>query len=298
MPSFVEIYDPKKRNEIIEQHIQMRKKQKNKDQEEHEELEKLEENRVEIFKPILDSNKKLQEEIIDEKNKIVETLNTFKNLKMSGERSLSEEKQLTIEPNKQAVSSPKTITVSNLIATYLQDDKDKSNAGYSLRYDKNNKSYTIGNKTVKFENNNIKINNVDYEATEGLMELLTKKSPNLVLISDYEKKSYQQILLCSDACYQGFDKNAPNKRLNSDPSDKWKFIREHYFTKSTSSVAEKSVTGSSIDFLPSNVNSLIDMLRLSIGSYKAGNKNEYNKIHRILDELKWILWIHNLIFKN
>ncbi|CAP33455.1 Protein CBG15089 [Caenorhabditis briggsae] len=199
-------------------------------------------------------------------------------------RGIEAPQQLELESEK--TKSPRAaITVSKIIASYLQDDKEKSNAGYSLRYNKDSNQYTIGNKVVKFENNNIKINNVDYEATEGLMELLTKKSPNLVLISDYEKKSYQQILLCSDACYQGFDKNAPNKRFNSDPSDKWKFIREHYFIKSISSVSEKSVTGSSVDFLPSNVNSLIDMLRLSIGSYKAGNKNEYNKIHRILDEL-------------
>ena len=27
------------------------------------------------------------------------------------------------------------------------------------------------------------------------------------------------------------------------------------------------------------------MLQLSIGSYQAGNKNEFNKIHSILDEL-------------
>lgn len=49
--------------------IKMRKKQKNRDNEEHEELVKLEDNRVEIFKPILDSNKKIQTELKDEKKR-------------------------------------------------------------------------------------------------------------------------------------------------------------------------------------------------------------------------------------
>uniref|UniRef100_A0A1I7WHU1 Transcriptional regulator n=1 Tax=Heterorhabditis bacteriophora TaxID=37862 RepID=A0A1I7WHU1_HETBA len=41
----------------------------------------------------------------------------------------------------------------------------------------------------------------------------------------------------------------------------------------------------SIDFLPSNPNSLLEMLQLSAESYQAGNENGFNKIHRILDEL-------------
>uniref|UniRef100_A0A8R1ERZ2 DUF8207 domain-containing protein n=1 Tax=Caenorhabditis japonica TaxID=281687 RepID=A0A8R1ERZ2_CAEJA len=111
------------------------------------------------------------------------------------------------------------------------------------------------------------------------MELLTKKSPNLRKVQSDDTENYREILVCSNALYQGFD--TTSKRYNADSSDKWKFIKDKYFVAK----ANTTVDGSSISFIPSNVDSLIDSLRLSIGSFQAGNKSEYNKIHAILDEL-------------
>ena len=167
-------------------------------------VENLEEHRVDIFKPILESNKKLQNEIIDEKNKIVETLNSFKD-----SNSLTKPKAITlnqtsspplkeIDTNSSKVDT--TITVSNLFASYLQDNSDKSNAGYSLRFDKNEKKYTIGNKDIFFDQNTIQINNVVYTATLGLLELLTKKSLNLKKIKDDDTQNYREILVRSLPC--------------------------------------------------------------------------------------------------
>ncbi|CAO4378149.1 unnamed protein product [Caenorhabditis nigoni] len=163
------------------------------------------------------------------------------------------------------------------------DGSDRSNAGYSIKYNKDEKKYTIGNKYISFDQNIIKVNSDEYTATEGLMELLTKKSPNLKMVSAEDTKNYQTILLCSNGLYQGFDKNS--KRYNSDASDKWAFIKANYSVTKTPAAASGSSQGSSITFMPSNTNSLIDSLRLSVGSYQAGNKDEYNKIHAILDKL-------------
>lgn len=303
--SFIDIYDPKKRNEIVEKHIQMRKKQKNRDNEEHEERVKLEHNRVELFKPILESNMKIHTELVDEKKKLMETLNSFKNIKI-------EEPEIDNEKDQSIDISDSNISNSDIINPYLQSKIDISNAGYSIRFDKINNKYTLGNKEITFDNNTITINETDYDATEGLIQLLIKKSPDTIIIHDYDIKTYKNMLLCSDALYQGFDKNIRGAKLNSDSSKKWKFIKEHIllpisgsiipsiistripaptvFTSSISSTnsdipSTSAKTGSSIDFLPSDPNSLIDLLRLSIGSYKAGNKDEFNKINIILDEL-------------
>ena len=295
MSKFIEIYDPKKRNEIIKNYLQNRKEHKDKNLQERSDLENVEEHRVEIFKPILESNKKLQEEIIDEKNKIVATLNSFKDSRKLNPQTPSPMKQLPIS-NKTTDNSPNSIKVSNLIASYLQDLRDKSNAGYSIRFNNETKGYTIGNKEVEFDDNIIQINGVVYTASEGLMELLTKKSPNLNKIQKEDTQNYREILLCSNALYHGFDDTT--KRYNADASDKWKFIKANFITKTPSNTPRTSQPtqqtsqgsstlsqGSSISFIPSNTNSLIDSLRLSVGSYQAGNKSEFNKIHAILDEL-------------
>ena len=77
--------------------------------------------------------------------------------------------------------------MSNLIANYLHDSTNKSNAGYSIKYHPENNAYTIGNKIVVIGNNNLKIDGVVYNATSGLMELLLKKSPNLNIVSESDK---------------------------------------------------------------------------------------------------------------
>uniref|UniRef100_A0A1I7XMB8 Type III effector n=1 Tax=Heterorhabditis bacteriophora TaxID=37862 RepID=A0A1I7XMB8_HETBA len=184
------------------------------------------------------------------------------------------------------------INVSALITSYLQDGSDKSNAGYSIRYNKDSNNYTVGNKVIHFNDNIMTIDNEDYDATPGFMELLTKKSSNTNIIKKEDIRNYQKILICSNALYQKFDKSS--KKYNSDSSDKWKFIKANYFvTKASDSQdtqgqdAQGTKQGSSISplILPSDINSLLDSLRLSVASYQAGNSGEYNTIHAILDEL-------------
>ena len=282
IPGFVEIYNPKKRNEIIQNYLQNRKEHKVKNFQERNDLENIEDHRIEVFKPILESNKKLQEEIIDEKNKIVETLNQLK--PTVGLSPTIQPKAIQNTPSPKSLTPSRTdIVVSNLIASYLQDNSDKNNAGYSLRFDTRKKKYTIGNKDISFDNNIIKIDDSEYVATPGLLELLIKKSPNLSKLTQSDKQNYREILFCSNALYQGFDNTS--KRYNADASGKWKFIKSNYFVAKQQGQSQDTSTGSSIDFLPSNVDSLINSLRLSIGSYQAGNKSEFNKIHAILDEL-------------
>uniref|UniRef100_A0A8R1HXN3 Uncharacterized protein n=1 Tax=Caenorhabditis japonica TaxID=281687 RepID=A0A8R1HXN3_CAEJA len=176
MPSTIEIYDPKKRNEIVQSFLKSRKEHHLKNIQERSDLENVEDHRIEVFKPILESNKKLQEEIIDEKNKIVQTLNSFKGspsdslvkFKAFDKTNQPQILPLPETPTKQiqsTLSKTSEIKVSSLIATYLQDPRDKSNAGYSLRYDASNKKYTIGNKEVIFDDNTMEINNSVYIAT-------------------------------------------------------------------------------------------------------------------------------------
>ena len=56
------------------------------------------------------------------------------------------------------------LIVSNLIANYLKDLSNKSNAGYSIRYDPEKDCYTIGNKMIEINNNKLTINGKIYNA--------------------------------------------------------------------------------------------------------------------------------------
>lgn len=291
---FIEIYDPKKRNEIIEENLRLRKKLKNRNEEDQNIKNEIQEQRVELFKPIIDSNEKIQNELRDDKNKIIDVLNNFEKLKIEHQI----EEPLAIKSKKSTCQ-----IVSKLIADYLKNSANRSNAGYSIKYDSEKNNYTIGNKVIEIDNNNLNINNKIYNATNGLLELMLKKAPNFTIINDDDIKNYFQILKDSNGVYQGFDTNS--KRLNSDSSEKWKFIKDNFFSKNNISTSSKTgglIGQQNIQILPSNPNSLLEMLQLSTASYQAGNENEYNKINSILDELLRLKIIKKrqlkMIYKN
>ena len=223
---FYEIYDPKRRNEIIEENLRLKKKLKNRAEEQENLKNEVEQKRVELFKPIIESNQKIQNEMVEERKEIIDTLSNFNRLQIldTGSSPSQPIERHAIEYRENV------ITVSKLIAQYLQNalhDPNTSYAGYSIRRDKENHRYTMGNKVVEFDNNDIKIGNQNYNATTGLLELLLKKKPNFVLITDEDKQNYFRILDDSNGVYQGFDPSTSN-RLNSGPSEKWKFIRTEY----------------------------------------------------------------------
>lgn len=193
--SFIKIEDPKQifelknpeyRNKVIEENLRLRKKLKEKHEQNETIQNEIDNSKVEFFKPIIDSNKKLQNDTMEVQNKIIDTL---KKLKIQEKPKL-----LAIEP-----STDKNIIVSRLIANYLQDLSDRSLAGYSMRFDENLKTHYIGKNEITFENNKIKVADRIYNATAGLLELLLKKSPNFELVTAEDKLAYKQILLDSNA---------------------------------------------------------------------------------------------------
>ena len=72
----------------------------------------IQEQRVELFKPIIESNVKIQNELREDKNKIIDVLNNFEKLKIED----CIEVPLAIEPNKSTYQ-----TISNLIADYFKN---------------------------------------------------------------------------------------------------------------------------------------------------------------------------------
>lgn len=303
MNEFTEIL-PKNQKEIVEENLRMRKKLKNKNETLENIQKESDENKKELFKPIIESNNEVQTKIQSEiKNQSKNILDSFNQLQVK-------DKIVNLKND------------SNIIDVYLKELEGKSlaksNAGYSLRL-KDNK-LSIGNKNVTIVDNYLKIGDKKYIVTHGLMELLIKKSPNFTLVSEVDKNSYIEILNDSNAIYREFNSN--KNLLNTDCSAKWQWIKttlnlgsprqtrsRSVLNNTISSFHSPKTTGSGINttisekiILPSNPDSLLEMLKLSIGSYNAGNRNEYNKINCILDELVKNRLIHKrdlkTIYKN
>jgi hypothetical protein len=173
----------------------------------------------------------------------------------------------------------KHVPVRQLLNNYFSHNtpNQTSHVCYSIKFDTNSNQYTIGNQVINFDNNVMEIAGKRYDATTGLMQLLTKKNADThVIIEDND--DHKQILIETDA--QIFDPST--KKVNSDRSEKLKIISNKLFPNLV-----KKIEGiiKNITFLPSDPISLIDKLGLTIASYTAGNNGEYNKINSILDEL-------------
>jgi len=265
---FLNIDDPKKRDKLVDNFLKTR--QKIKQNFEQEKLSNLgyKEETEKLFTPITKSiteSKELQ-------NKIEENMNV-----------LAANQGKIYQKLRFAITGPNPIKVSSLIKNYLSDNtKDRSMAGYSIRFNTQTNNFTIGNQIIHFDDNIMEIAGKKYEATQGLMELLTKKDPNTDLCIEEDFDDYKEIIINSNALYQGFDPDT--KRLNTDTSEKWKLIKTKLFPHLIKKKGGK-LNNEMITFLTSDSTELINQLRLSLASKSAGNNGEYNKINAILDEL-------------
>jgi len=204
---FFRIDDPKKREQIVNELLKNRsiikknfEKERQQDMGYREESEKL-------FKPIT--------ETISEQNTTQKENMTNMIYKIDDNKKFLSRTQNVIY-NKLSEVLP-----SILIRSYLIDDKSKSKAIYSIRYNPENNQYSIGDSFIKFDNNFMEIAGKKYNATDGLMELLTKIEPHLESVTDEDIENYKKILKNTNGIYQNVD---PNAKFASDRSAKWVII--------------------------------------------------------------------------
>jgi len=295
--------DVTNKDKLIKDFIENRKKLKN-DFASNKIFESdLKDERIKFFEPISTSLFDHQEQIKNQQetsNQILQGIKTLKQPRLlpmtpnevrrlqetpAIQKSIQQEPQLKAlpEPLKPEVVAAKqpTIKVSNLISMYLSDNKDRSTAGYSIKHHPDKNRFSIGNRYIDINNNEMKISDKVYIATVGLMELLTKSNPNLGVCIEEDFENYKQIILDTNAIYKGFDRT---NKIQAGPGVKYKLIRDRLLPELFNKTGT-SGSGVETEFLPSNPDELINKLKLSIASYKAGNTGEFNRINAILDTL-------------
>jgi hypothetical protein len=122
---------------------------------------------------------------------------------------------------------------NSFVKEYLDSKTDRSKAQFSVRFNPNSNAFTLGKDFLNFSDETITIkdnsNNASpkdfktYKASAGLMELLTKKSPNLDICSMEDKNNYKEMLITTNALFRNFDPKSGN--FTADKSEKWKLIR-------------------------------------------------------------------------
>ena len=316
--SFIKVKDPRKREELIRDFIETRKRIKdNFIAKKVGEIE-YQTGLTKLFKPVTETQKATAKEITEAQKaateKITQELLPIKEgiEKLPG--AISEGFPAL------GMTEEELIKIGPIARKYIQSNLGRATTKAGLYSEDDN--LKIGYRPVKIENDDIIIDDERFKGTDGLWKLITSKDiPDKTEYGAKDLADYITIMHITKATYHKNNKRVGGndkmnklikpfvKALEKDGGegliDK---IEEHFGneeevtneyeeaalypltpTKGTGlSVAGQglSVAGQGLKILPSDPNALIDRFDLLFSSQKAGHTGVRNEIVSILDELK------------
>ena len=298
--SFIKVKDPRKREELVRDFIETRKRIKDNFVARKVGEAEYQTGLTKLFKPVTETQKTTTKEITDAQKAATEKIT--KEL-LPIREGLEKLPTVITLPQYQAIEEYKK--EKNLGPTVIKaldyiKPEDKTTFGMYFK----DGDFRIGDKKVDIKGNDIIIDGIPYKGTDGLWELIMKDEPQEGVYTDEDFLNYGRILKQTNAIYQG---NNPNQNYpKSSKSTKWKKlikpiwenIKKQKDEDETEDEEEGNAynlfdddpqpgtSGSGLKILPSDPNALIDRFDLLFSSKKAGHTGVRNEIVAILDELK------------
>ena len=141
----------------------------------------------------------------------------------------------------------------------LQKEADKTFGIYA-----ENRKFYIGDKPIVIKDNNIIVDDEEYEGTPGFWELIMLNNPKEYTMEDLN--NYGRLMVKTNAIHRNNNPNNPYPK--SSGSDKWRFLlKDIWYNK-------EKYEGSGVIVIPSDPNALLERLDLLLASQEAGVGNE------------------------
>ena len=305
--SFIKVKDPRKREELIKDFIETRKRIKNNFIARKVGEAEYQTGLTKLFKPITETQKTTTKEITDAQKAAAEKITKELLPIKAGIEGLPGAISFPTYPALEMTEEEGKKDLGDIAKKYLTYATGKdSDRIFGIYPDENNK-LKIGNKFLKFKGNNIIIDDIEYTGTEGLWELIVSKEPQEGIYTEDDYIKYINLLVQTNTIHQKNDPNTPKPKSSS--SEKWKNlispVWEHIRESKKPPEEEKGkgkgkgrgrkkrqedpqpgTSGTGLKILPSDPNALIDRFDLLFSSQKAGHTGVRNEIISILDELK------------
>ena len=309
--SFIKVKDPRKREELIKDFIETRKRIKDNFVARKVGEAEYQTGLTKLFKPVIETQKATTKEITDAQKAATEKITQGLLPIKAGIEGLPGALSFPTYPTLEMIEEEEKKDLGDTAKEYLKyATGENSDRIFGIYPDENNK-LKIGDKFLKFKGNNIIIDGIEYTGKPGLWELITSKNPEKFKEDDYLE--YINLLVQTNTIYQNNDPN--NNKPKSSSSNKWlnliSPVWEHIKESKKPPEEEKgrgkgkgkgkgkgrgrkkrqedpqpSTSGSGLKILPSDPNALIDRFDLLFSSQKAGHTGVRNEIIAILDELK------------
>ena len=310
--SFIKVKDPRKREELIRDFIETRKRIKDNFVARKVGEAEYQTGLTKLFKPVTETQKATAKEITEAQKAAAEKITSeLLPIKESIERlpeAISFPAYPALEMTEEQITKIGPIAIKYLLPTFRQ----KATQSDIKPGDSKGTFFKIGETPIKIENDNITIKDTLFKGTDGLWRLLTSK--DIPDKSEYKAEDLRDYIIIMHITKATYDKN--NKRVGGNNKmnklikpfvialeddgedgliDK---IEEHFRSKEETDEEEYEeyeedalypftpTKGTGLKILPSDPNALIDRFDLLFSSKKAGHTGVKNEIVSILDELK------------
>ena len=297
--SFIKVKDPRKREELIRDFIETRKRIKDNFIAKKVGEAEYQTGLTKLFKPVTETQKATAKEITEAQKaaaeKITQELLPIKEgiEKLPGgfpALGMTEEELIKIGP---------------IARKYIQSNLGRATTKAGLYSEDDN--LKIGYRPVKIENDDIIIDDERFKGTVGLWELITSKDiPDISEYGATDLADYITIMHITKATYdknnkrvggndkmnklikplvKALEEDKSGNKLITEINKHFGFEEEEYEVPASISLTPTKGTGLP-KILPSDPNALIDRFDLLFSSKKAGHTGVRNEIVSILDELK------------
>ena len=266
--SFLKISDPLKRDAIVKEYLELKKKIRSNFLSERIGEQQLQTDLSKFYRPITETQKATTREITEGLKPIKEAIQTIVE---------EEEEEEEHEEDRELVG--------DIAYYYLNIPNPDKDFGIS----KKGKDHFIGKEHVIIKDNNIFLPKLGEEfiGTDGLWELLTSKNPQNFTDEDYDM--YEDLMIMTNALHRDNDENNPHPKGNH-KSHKWvNIIRPIWYRKKSRIIFPKKkeeYEGEGVVVIPSDPNALLERLDLLLASQEAGHTGVRNELVSICDELK------------
>ena len=298
--SFIKVKDPRKREELIRDFIETRKRIKDNFIARKVGESEYQTGLTKLFKPVTEAQKATTKEITEAQKAAAEKITSELLPIKEGIEGLPGAISFPTYPALE-MTEEELIKIGPIARKYIQSNLGRTTTRAGLYSEDDN--LKIGYKPVKIENDDIIINDERFKGTPGLWELIT--SNNIPEKEKYGAADLRDYITIMDITKATYDKN--NKRvggknikmnnlikpfvitLEKDGEDGLiDKIDEHFWETEKEEEYDVPYTpkGTGLKILPSDPNALIDRFDLLFSSKKAGHTGVRNEIVSILDELK------------
>ena len=309
--SFIKVTDPRKREELIKDFIETRKRIKDNFIARKVGEAEYQTGLTKLFKPVTETQKTTAKEITDAQKETAERIEKGLLPIKEGIESLT---MLPIEEGDSIPAIKYTQKEKTELGNYAADGLTKTHGRIATQsdiipVDAKNGIYKIGETPIEIKKNNLYFKNIEIKGTPGLWELLTSSDvPDKTKYGAVDLRDYIIIMFATNVTRHGFNKDkkriSGNNKMNKlikpfvtalEEGGEDKLITEinkHFGLENNGDEYElfdtdgEGIKGKGLKFLPSDPNALIDRFDLLFSSKKAGHTGVGNEIISILDELK------------